>query len=77
MLGVTSVLMAAGFWTIAALGGKPVPWGLYGLAGSFLPIGGAMWALGRSTAGRWLPERRGQFRALGEEAVRLIEESKE
>ena len=72
ILGATSAMMVAGFWTIAALGGKPVPWGLYGLAASFLPSGAAMWARGRSRAGRWLPERRGQFRALGEEAVRLV-----
>jgi len=70
--GASGIGLVAVFGILAILPGKSVPGALIGISASLPALGAAMWAIGRSTAARWVPERRSQFEALGEEAVRSI-----
>lgn len=69
---VTGVMLLALFLALALSSDKSVPWGLFALAGSMPTAGVGLWALGRSTAAKWLPERRQQFLALGAEALEVV-----
>lgn len=57
---------------VALFGDKSVPWGLFALTASMPAAGVGLFALGRSTAAKWLPTRRSQFLALGEEAIEVV-----
>lgn len=61
-------VIATTFVTLSLLASKPIPMGLWALAGLLPATAPVFWALGRATAGRWLPERRRQFLQLGAEA---------
>lgn len=74
--GALAMLWSGGillvFLTLLALfADKPVPWGLWALAGSVPAVGGVMVPIGRRHAARWLPGRHRQFEVLGEEARRV------
>jgi len=66
--GVMVTLLAG----LSFLLGKPIPMGLMALSAGFLPLGAALWAMGRHRARAWLPTRARQFEALGAEARRVV-----
>jgi hypothetical protein len=65
--------IATTFVALSLLASKPIPVGLWALAGLLPAAAPAFWALGRATAGRWLPERSRQFLELGAEARAVVE----
>jgi len=71
--GVSGVFLGLFLAIMSALGGKPVPAGLLGIMAGLPAVGAAMWAKGRSAAAKWRPLRNAQFRALGQEAVAVVE----
>lgn len=71
--GASGLFLLGFFLLLGIFGSKPVPLPLVGMSASLPAFGAAMWAAGRSKAARWLPQRRDQFRALGTEAVEVVD----
>lgn len=76
-LGVSAAFLGLMFGAVSMFGGKPVPIGLYLMTGALGVSAPVFWALGRSTAEKWLPQRRQQFLALGEEALDVVSDGAE